>query len=94
MMANLLGSYDIYSDVVGDHLQSGVGEIQALGFVKVLVAEKDVQRAATIIEEFELKEKQDRASNQIDNPQKIHFGQILIGAVLGFTIAVLLIGAG
>jgi len=56
MVANLLEHADIPAQVEGGYLQGGVGELQALGIVRVMVDEADEERARTIIEHWEAKQ--------------------------------------
>lgn len=53
MILNLLEQYRIAGRIEGEHLQGGMGELQALGFVRVMVAEEDYERARQIIREWE-----------------------------------------
>ena len=53
MILNLLQQYRIPGHIEGEYLQGGVGELQALGFVRVLVSEADYAEAKRIIAEWE-----------------------------------------
>jgi len=53
MILNLLEQYRIAGRIEGEHLQGGMGELQALGFVRVMVAEEDYEQAKQIIREWE-----------------------------------------
>lgn len=53
VVKNLLETEGITAFVQGDHLQGGVGELAAMGFVKVSVNDEDVVRALTIIQTWE-----------------------------------------
>lgn len=53
MVLNLLEQHGISGRVEGEYLQGGVGELQALGFVRVLVAEEDYAKAREIIDAWE-----------------------------------------
>jgi hypothetical protein len=53
VVKNLLETEGIAAFVQGDHLQGGVGELAAMGFVKVSVNDEDVARALTIIQTWE-----------------------------------------
>jgi hypothetical protein len=53
MILNLLAQYRIDGRLEGEHLQGGMGELQALGFVRVMVAEEDYEQAKQIIREWE-----------------------------------------
>ncbi|MDZ4200803.1 MAG: DUF2007 domain-containing protein [Gallionella sp.] len=53
MILNLLEQYRIPGRIEGELLQGGIGELQAMGFVRVMVAEEDHQQAQQIIREWE-----------------------------------------
>ncbi len=53
MILNLLEQQGITGRVEGEYLQGGIGELQAMGFVRVLVPEKDYAEAKKIIGAWE-----------------------------------------
>lgn len=53
MILNLLEQQGISGRIDGEYLQGGVGELQALDFVRVLVAEEDHAKAREIIDAWE-----------------------------------------
>lgn len=53
LIKNLLEQQEIPAYVLGEHLQSGVGEIPAIGLVRVSVSDSDYARAKEIIEEWD-----------------------------------------
>ena len=53
MILNLLEQEGITGRVDGEYLQGGVGELQAMNFVRVLVDEKDYAEAGKIISKWE-----------------------------------------
>lgn len=53
MVLNLLEQHGITGRVEGEYLQGGIGELSAMGFVRVLVDEKDHAAAMQIIGEWE-----------------------------------------
>ena len=53
MILNLLQQQGISGRIEGEYLQGGVGELQAMGFVRVVVSEGDYARARRVIEEWE-----------------------------------------
>lgn len=54
MVLNLLEQHHISGRVEGEYLQGGIGELQAMGFVRVLVSDDDYAEARKIINEWEL----------------------------------------
>lgn len=53
MILNLLEQRGIAGRVEGEYLQGGIGELAAMGFVRVLVADEDHAAAMQIIGEWE-----------------------------------------
>jgi hypothetical protein len=53
MILNLLELRGISGRIEGEYLQGGIGELSAMGFVRVLVAEEDYAEATKIISEWE-----------------------------------------
>ena len=53
MVLNLLEQAGIAGRVDGEYLQGGIGELQAMNFVRVLVAEADYAAARKLISEWE-----------------------------------------
>ena len=53
MVLNLLEQRGISGRIEGEYLQGGIGELSAMGFVRVLVAEEDYAQARQIISEGE-----------------------------------------
>ena len=60
MVLNLLETHGIKGRVEGEYLQGGIGELQAMGFVRVLVDEQDHAEAGRIISEWEAIQPPDR----------------------------------
>ncbi len=53
IIKNLLEQQEIPAYVLGEHLQSGVGEIPAIGLIRVSVSDSDYQRAKEIVDEWD-----------------------------------------
>ncbi|MGC2165744.1 MAG: DUF2007 domain-containing protein [Gallionella sp.] len=53
MILNLLEQAGIRGRIEGEYLQGGVGELQAMNFVKVLVADEDIVESTKIIRDWE-----------------------------------------
>ena len=53
MILNLLEQRGISGRIEGEYLQGGIGELSAMGFVRVMVDEKDLAAAMQIIGEWE-----------------------------------------
>lgn len=53
LIKNLLIQQEIQAYVLGEHLQSGVGEIPALGLVRVSVSDDDYPAAKRIVDEWD-----------------------------------------
>ena len=81
MILNLLVQEGIEGRVDGEYLPGGVGELQAINIVRVMVDETDYERAVRIIKDWEAIEvdKDESAKNKPSNGVSI----FLIGAVIG-----------
>ena len=53
IIKNLLEQQEIPAYVLGEHPQSGVGEIPAIGLIRVSVSDSDYQRAKEIVDEWD-----------------------------------------
>jgi hypothetical protein len=53
MILNLLEQRGISGRIEGEYLQGGVGELSAMGFVRMLVADEDYAEAMRIISAWE-----------------------------------------
>ncbi len=53
MILNLLKQVGITGRIDGEYLQGGIGELQAMNFVRVLVSEQDYAEARKMIQEWE-----------------------------------------
>ena len=89
MILNLLEQHGIPGRIEGEYLQGGVGELQAMGFVRVLVSDEDYAEAWKIINEWE------SIQPAPDNPRpeqrphsgtRIFFSGVIIGAGIMYWI--------
>ena len=85
MILNLLQQQGIECRIDGEYLQGGVGELQAMNFVRVLVEDHDVSRAKAVIDEWDATQTD---ATVVQKPVRKSTG-IATGMLFG-----LLIGAG
>lgn len=52
IIKNLLEQQEIPAFVLGEHLQSGVGEVPAIGLIRVSVSDTDYPRAKEIVDDW------------------------------------------
>jgi len=52
LLKNLLEQANIKAYVHGEHLQGAIGELQAFGFVRLMVDEENYQNAKQIIDDW------------------------------------------
>jgi hypothetical protein len=84
MILNLLQTYGISGRIEGEYLQGGVGELQAIGLVRVLVSEQDYARAREIIDEWEsIQPPMDRSRAEARPSGSLMF---IIGAITGAVV--------
>ncbi|HUW00627.1 MAG TPA: DUF2007 domain-containing protein [Gallionella sp.] len=82
MILDLLGQQRIVGRIEGEYLQGGVGGLQAMGLVRVLVPEADYEEARRIIHEWESLQPAPESSG----PESHTTGGIqifIIGAIVG-----------
>ena len=82
MILNLLEQQRIYGRIDGEYLQGGVGELQAMGLVRVMVSEHDYAEARRIVREWE--SIQPAVESAI--PETRPFGELkifILGAIFG-----------
>jgi len=85
MILNLLLQEGIDARIDGEFLQGGVGELQAMGVVRVMVNEDNYNKAQTIIDEWESKP----AANPVNQAPAKHSSNFGAGLFFG-----IIIGAG
>ena len=85
MILNLLKQAHISGRIDGEYLQGGIGELQAMNFVRVLVPEQDYTEARKIIHEWESVQPVSHESGPATRPERgmqtFAIGMI-VGAVL------------
>jgi len=89
MMQDYLQRHHINSRIDGELLQGGIGEIQTMGLVTVLVEEDDFDNAKSIIDEWEYSIN----SRQLEDneSQPFPFLVFLMGFVVGVIVTVALL---
>ena len=85
MILNLLQQHGIDGKIEGEYLQGGVGELQAMNFVRVTVDEADYDRARTVIDDWD--------ATQVESTVATTTANRVTGIGTGVIIG-LLIGAG
>ena len=69
MVLNMLESHGLTGQIEGEYLQGGVGELQATGLVKVMIADHDYEKAREVLQEWEraqISSKIDQANHKIN----------------------------
>ena len=81
MILNLLEQEGIYGRVDGEYLPGGVGELQAMNLVRVMVDESDYERARQVISDWEAiqVEREERATRKPAG----RLAGFMVGAVMG-----------
>ncbi|MHA2936840.1 putative signal transducing protein [Vibrio sp. RC27] len=87
MMSNLLEQEGIKSNVEGEFLQGGIGELQAQGLVRVTVDDADYDAARSFVKEWESTQPSSDSSNA--SSEKIPKGSRHgVGFVIGVLVGV------
>lgn len=85
MILNLLEQRGISGRISGEYLQGGIGELAAMGFVRVLVADEDYTAATQIIGEWEAiqpPEEKTRPETSASIALRIFITGVFVGAVV------------
>ena len=85
MILNLLEQRRISGRIEGEYLQGGIGELSAMGFVRVLVDEKDYAEAMQIISEWEaiqLPDEKPKPETSTSIALRIFISGIFVGALI------------
>lgn len=81
MILNLLEHAGLSARIDGEYLQGGVGELQAIGIVRVMTEEADFAKATLIIEEWDTKQPAQKNKSPIQS--KSSFGTGIVGFIFG-----------
>jgi hypothetical protein len=90
MIKNLLELNEVQSEVFGEHLQGGVGDLQAIGIVRVMVADDDYERARNVVTDWELSQPVQESELNSEVIKRSGFGSALVGFILGAIVVVVL----
>lgn len=85
MIQNLLEQRGIAGRIDGEYLQGGVGELAAMGFVRVLVDDEDYAEAMQIISEWEAiqpPEERTKPETSTSVALRIFISGIFVGAAI------------
>jgi hypothetical protein len=86
MIINLLQQSDIQAYIHGEHLQGGVGELQAIGIVRVMINEADKIKAKKIIEEWEKKQPTPDIESSLPAKKSKGITKFIVGFALGAVV--------
>ncbi|WP_111642127.1 putative signal transducing protein [Marinimicrobium alkaliphilum] len=84
MIINLLDQHDIAAEMDGEYLQGGVGELQAMGIVRVLVNERDYGAAQRVVEDWNAQQPESEpGANTALRSSSWNVGSLILGMLLG-----------
>ncbi len=86
MLSELLRQQGIASQVWGEHLQGGVGELPAAGLIRLMVDEQDYAPARAAVERWDAEQPRDLPAPRPAPPG----AQGLVGFVAGVAVGLLL----
>jgi hypothetical protein len=89
MILNLLEQRGISGNIEGEYLQGGIGELSAMGFVRVMVAEEDYAEAKKIIAEWEAiqpPEEKPRLETSTSIALRIFISGVFVGALVMYWV--------
>ena len=84
MILNLLDQAGLSARIDGEYLQGGIGELQAIGAVRVMVEEADYPDANAVIQEWDAN--QPIRESQPSIKKKSSFGSGILGFLLGIGV--------
>lgn len=85
MILNLLEQHRISGRIDGEYLQGGIGELQAMGLVRVMVEEEDYEQAKQIISEWEAIQppvEESKQETRAAGGTQLFFAGFVLGAAL------------
>lgn len=85
MILNLIEQRGISGRIEGEYLQGGIGELAAMGFVRVLVADEDYAEAMQIISEWEAiqpPEEKSKPETSASISLRIFISGVFVGAAI------------
>jgi hypothetical protein len=83
MISGLLEQRGIQSNINGEYLQGGVGDIQPQGFIQITVDENNYDAARKIIDEWESKQPSTDTSKNEKTKTSGFFSGAIIGLIIG-----------
>ncbi|WNC72696.1 DUF2007 domain-containing protein [Thalassotalea psychrophila] len=83
MISNLLEQSNIEAQIHGEHLQGGVGELQAVGIVRVMVNDEDVSKAKEIVIEWDRKQPESDTEVPVLAKTSNGLGKLFLGFIVG-----------
>jgi hypothetical protein len=87
MVLNLLEQAGLQARIDGEYLQGGVGELQAMGVVRVMVEESDYAEAKLVVEDWDARHQEPQGEPIV--MRKSGFGGSIIGFCFGIAAAVI-----
>lgn len=90
MILNLLEQHRISGRIEGEYLQGGIGELSAMGFVRVMVAEENYAEAMQIISEWEaIQQPEDKSKPETSTSIALRI--FIAGVFVGMVVMYLLV---
>ena len=95
MIINLLDQHDIAAEMDGEYLQGGVGELQAMGIVRVLVSERDYPDAQRVMEDWNAQQSHSaRDASTALRSSSWNVGSLILGMLLGAALMLIFCHTG
>lgn len=85
MILHLLQQSGIDGRIDGEHLLGAMGELPAMGLVRVVVDDGDVRRAKEVIADWESHQREEFPKES--PPSRLNVGSVLLGVVIGTILA-------
>jgi len=85
MILNLLEQSGLTARIDGEFLQGGIGDLQVIGIVRVMVEESDYQQAKLIIQEWDAQQPEREVQKPAKKKRRM-FGTGIIGFICGIAV--------
>lgn len=88
MIKHLLDHHDLQSTLLGEHLQGGVGELQAMSMIRVMVDESDAAQATHIVSDWDAEQVTAESTYSLSE-RRLNWSDVFFGFVLGVLAMIL-----
>lgn len=74
MILHLLEQAGLSARIDGEYLQGGIGELQAMGVVRIMIEETDYSEAQSIVQEWNANQPKEKLESSVNRRKKFEVG--------------------